>query len=280
MSERPISSSAAESFDRSAHVYDDHVAFNRAGARRLVAAVPEGRYPRLLDVACGTGFASLAAIPRLGVESIVGVDASAPMLEVFRGRLAEFPAVRADLRASDVLAMAVADGSADLVLCTMALHWFTERAAAVGVMARALAPGGVLGILAPGPRHDRETVESIRASGDPLLARLADSIESNQVEPEVLTGYLIAAGLEPLDVWTEARRRVVTTASYLSRLEAVASHLWADLPLAEQGRAVARMKELLEASAEGDDLYRYGFVKTFAVARAPAPAERAPIEAR
>jgi hypothetical protein len=31
---------AAESFDRSAQVYDGHVAVNRAGARRLVAPVP------------------------------------------------------------------------------------------------------------------------------------------------------------------------------------------------------------------------------------------------
>ncbi len=269
MSERPVSPSAAESFDRSAQVYDDHVAFNRAGAGRLVAAVPEGRYPRLLDVACGTGFASLAAIPRLGVESVIGADASAPMIEVFRERLAEFPAVRADLRASDVLGMAVEDGSVDLVLCTMALHWFTERAAAIAAMARALAPGGVIGILAPGPMHDRETVERIRAGGDPLLGRLADSIESNQVDPDVLTRYLADAGLEPVDVWTETRRRLVTTASYSARLEAVASHLWADLPVAEQEAVVARMRVLLETSADVEGGYRYGFVKTYAIARAP-----------
>ena len=54
---------AAESFDRSAQVYEGHFAVNRAGARRLVASVPEGRYPRLLDVGCWTGFASLEAIP-------------------------------------------------------------------------------------------------------------------------------------------------------------------------------------------------------------------------
>ena len=48
--ERPPPPAAAESFDRSAQVYDGHVAANRAGARRLVASIPEGRYPRLLDV--------------------------------------------------------------------------------------------------------------------------------------------------------------------------------------------------------------------------------------
>ena len=267
--ERPVSSFAPESFDRSAAVYDEHVPFNRAGARRLVASVPDSAYPRLLDVACGTGFATLAAIERLGVERVIGVDASAPMLDVFRERLAAHPRVSADLRACDVLEARVEDGSVDLALCAMALHWFPERAAAVALMARALAPGGVLGILAPGPRHDRETVELIRGAGDPQLGRLADSIVSNEVDPGVLTGYLQAAGLEPVDVWTETRRRVVPPAAYVARLEAVATHLWADLAPDQQADVLTRLRALLDAATGADGMHRYRFVKTFAIARAP-----------
>lgn len=250
-------------------MYDDHVAFNRSGAARLIASVPEGSYPRILDVACGTGFAALAAIPRLGVEEVVGIDASGPMVEVFRDRLRAFGHVRADLRVGDVLGLRVEDGSVDLALCAMALHWFAERAAAIAIMARSLAPGGVLAVLAPGPEHDRMTVERIRGSGDAHLGRLADAIEDNQVDPDVLTGYIVAAGLDPLDVWTETRRREVTPASYAARLEAVASHLWADLPTDGQAEVIGRMRALLEAHADPDGLYRYRFVKTFALARAP-----------
>ena len=268
--DRPVSPIAAESFDRSAQVYDDHVAFNRAGARRLVASIPERRYAHVLDVACGTGFAALEAIPRLAVEAVIGVDASAPMLDVFHERLARFPHVHADLRATDVLHMRVADGWADLVLCTMALHWFTERAAAVAAMARTLAPGGVIGILAPGPRHDGETVERIRRSGDAEIGLLADSIVSNQVDPAVLERYLSDAGLEPIDIWTETRQRVVAPDAYADRLEAVASHLWAHLPATDQADVITRMRTLLGGWADDDGLYRYRFVKTFAVARRPA----------
>lgn len=267
---RPDRSVAAGSFDRSAPVYDDHVAYNRSGAARLVASVPRGSYPRVLDVACGTGFAALEAIPRLGVEEVVGIDASAPMIEVFRERLRAHPRVGADLRVGDVLELRVDDGSIDLALCTMALHWFADRTAAVALMARALAPGGVLAVLAPGPGHDRMTVERIGAAGDAHLDRLADAIVDNEVDPLVLTGDIVAAGLEPADVWTETRSRSVTPASYAARLEAVASHLWADLPPDGQAEVIGRVRSLLEGCADADGLYRYRFVKTFAIARAPS----------
>lgn len=267
--ERPSSPDARESFDRSATVYDDHVAFNREGARRLVASVPEGRYPRLLDVACGTGFAALAAIPRLGVEHVIGVDASAAMVGVFRERLAAHPGVTADLRVCDVMRTEVPDGTVDLALCAMALHWFEERAAAVALMGRTLAPGGVLAVLAPGPEHDRETVERVRATGDDHLIRLADAIEANEVTPEALTRYLSGAGLEVLDLWTETRWRVTTAAAYGARLDAVASHLWSDLAPGDRAAVAARLHALLDGAAGPDGLYRYSFVKVFGVARAP-----------
>lgn len=266
--ERPVSPLAAESFDRSARVYDDHVAFNRAGAARLIASIPAGRYPRLLDLACGTGFAGLAAIRRLGVEHVTGSDASAPMIDVFRGHLAGVPGVAADLQVCDVLDTVVEEGRADLALCTMALHWFTERAAAIALMTRALRPGGVLGILAPGPAHDAATVARIRATGDADLGLLADSIESNQIDPGALHGYLRAAAAEPIDIWTETRARVVPPEAYSARLEAVASHLWAHLEAGAQADVVVRLRALLRASADADGGYRYRFVKTFAVARA------------
>lgn len=269
--EVPAFAGAPRSFDRSARVYDDHVAPNRSGALRLIRSFPEARYPRLVDVACGTGFATLAAIPRLGVEEVAAVDASAPMLEVLGERLAaDHPAVRARLHASDVLAMPVPDGWADAAVCTMALHWFTRRADAVREMARVLAPGGVLGILAPGPAHDGETVALIHGAGDPLMSRLADSIVSNQIDPGVLEGYLGAAGLDVLDVWTETRRRERPPDDYAARCEAVASHLWAELPPDEQAAVHDRLRRLYRAAVGADGLYRYGFVKTYALARRPA----------
>ena len=56
-------------------------------------------------------------------------------------------------------------------------------------------------------------------------------------------------------------------AAYGARMEAVASHLWRDLPADEHAAVVARMHALIAAAADGDGAYRYHFVKTFAIAR-------------
>ena len=259
----------ADSFDRSARAYDELVTRNREGCRRLVNSLPEREFTRLLDVGCGTGFATLDAIERRGVREVIGVDPSTGMLEVLGERLAAIPGVTGDLRAREVMDMGVDPGWADLVLSTMALHWFTDRPGAIQEMANALAPGGVLGILCPGEGHDRPTVDVFEATGDPLLARLPASILNNQVPVPDITRWITDAGLEPLDVWSETRYRVVDPQAVADRMEAVATHLWSDLPEQEQVDVMRRIRATFAAAADDDGMYRYRFVKTFVVAQRP-----------
>lgn len=235
-------------------------------------SLPDEPFARVLDVGCGTGFATMRVVERGGVREVVGVDSSPAMLEVFGEHLGGHPGVVADLRAATADATGVPDDWADLVLCTMALHWFPDRPAAIREMARALRPGGVVGILAPGDRHDRPTVDIIEATGDPLIIRLATSIVSNEIPVGWLTDQLADAGLEPVDVWAETRERAVPPDALADRMDAVATHLWADLPEDQQADVRHRAREVLRAAAGPDGLYRYQFVKTFAVARAPGAA--------
>jgi len=260
-----------ESFNRSAQIYDDHVAFNHAGAQRLIGALPHRAFPCVLDVACGTGFASLELIATRGTISVTGIDASQAMLDQFAAKLADHPGVEATLRAADVLAMGVAPESMDLVVCTMALHWFTDRGAAIREMAAALRPGGLLAILGPGPGHDAQFVAISRSAVPPILPELAASIVNNEIHPEVMREYLADAGLREIDLWVERRDRRVVPARYFDRMHAVASHLWAHRTPEDRDAHLARARAALD-DASVDGRYEYTFTKLLVIAEKPADA--------
>src|SRR3990172_9573752 len=94
----------ASQYDRNATRYDRAARFNAMAAERLVASIPDGDYASLLDVGCGTGFATLAALDRLDIGRVTCVDISAEMIEQARAKLSQRPSVRATFLVSDVMA--------------------------------------------------------------------------------------------------------------------------------------------------------------------------------
>ena len=80
-------------YDRNADRYDDVTRYNRDAAERLVRALPPEAYRSLLDVGCGTGFATMAMAERFAIEAVTGVDISAQMLGRMRAKLGDLPQV-------------------------------------------------------------------------------------------------------------------------------------------------------------------------------------------
>lgn len=118
----------------------------------------EGRPPRVLDVACGTGiFLSqlLGIFPDL---EAYGIDASADMLSVARARLAGFPQVhleQVEVDAGKTIHVSSASATFDLVTCTNALHSLPDPVGTLVGMRQLLTPGGHLvlsDIARPSPR--------------------------------------------------------------------------------------------------------------------------------
>lgn len=254
-------------YDHNADRYDDVTRYNRDAADRLVRSLPEQRYRSLLDVGCGTGYATVAMAARFRIATVTGVDVSAQMLQRMREKIDALPGVTADLHVADVLAMPVPDAAFDCVLASMALHWFPRRGDAIAAMAAALTQGGVLGIVAPGPGHDHEYTEVLRAVEPPVPAAVIDIFDTAQVHPDDTERQIAAAGLDPIDVWVERRRRRVPPDRYMARITTVGSHVWSQVM---EPDAQADMVERITAAvkrAAGPGGFEYTFTKTYAIAR-------------
>ena len=256
---------APEGFSKGAESYDAAVRHNIAGSERLVMSLPDGDYPRVLDVGCGTGFSSAAMLRRFEVEMLVGVDPADGMLEVFTSKLDTFSGVRIELRAEDVMEMSVADGAFDAVISAMALHWFPDKPGAVARMARALRPGGVMGILTAGRGGEDAWRELLERIGAPLA--WTGWFAENQRDVDEIAADLRAAGLEPIDVWMERRRRSTPPDAFMARTRAVAGHLLGNTP-----EGFSELDQRVEAALHaesGPDGFVYDYCKLFAVARRP-----------
>jgi SAM-dependent methyltransferase len=148
----------------------------------------------------------------------------------------------------------------------MALHWFRDRAAAIGAMGRALAPGGVLGLVAPGPGHDFEYTEVLRSVTPSVPPAVIDIFSIAQVFPDEVEDMLRGAGLTPLDVWVERRIRRVPPERYMARITAVGSHVWSSIMAPDEADAMVERITAAVARAAGPRGFEYTFTKTYAVA--------------
>lgn len=258
----------ASGWDRSAAAYDDVLDANRRGAERLVAALPEPPYRAVVDLGCGTGFASLAMARDAGARDLTGVDVSPAMTERYRERLSGLPGVRVRAVVGDMAAPPLPAACADAVVSTMALHWAPDRGAAVRAMAALLRPGGVLGVLCSGRGADGEYRDLIAGMSPPVPAELVEAYDRMQPAEGELDALVAAAGLEPVDVWVERRRRALPVDRFLARKHATESALVAHLPDGEREAAWARIADRVAAAA-GPDGFRFTFVKAYAVARRP-----------
>ncbi len=102
---------------------------------------------RVLDVGCGRGDAAISLGGDLGVTGeLVGVDASAAMLEVARQRGGEVPcAVRFSV--GDARSLDEADDSFDVVRSERTLQWLPEPGSVVAEFVRVLRPRGRLSLI-------------------------------------------------------------------------------------------------------------------------------------
>jgi SAM-dependent methyltransferase len=162
----------------------------------LIAATVR-RCDAVLDVACGTGFATRSAAAVAGPSARVeGVDVNPAM--VAQARLVANDS-EANIRWSEAsgLDLPFSDGEFDAVICQQGLQFFPDPAAGVGEMRRIAEPGGRVGVTV-WSAVERSPFFHQRAT---MLARHAGEVEANYSTTETqLHSWFNAGGFSEVDV--------------------------------------------------------------------------------
>jgi len=149
-------------FERAAGSYDRGAALQRQVADGLLERLGLVRFApeRVLDVGCGTGYASALLARRYPRAQVIGTDIAQSMLHCARKRAWwHRSAWRRRYVAGDAERLPFATAQIDLIVSNLTLQW-CDPAAAFAEFLRVLRPGGVLMFTTFGP----DTLKELRAA--------------------------------------------------------------------------------------------------------------------
>jgi SAM-dependent methyltransferase len=181
------------------------VVYRRRDILRRRALVHEalGAQPgdRVLDAGCGPGFYVAETLERVGPEgSVVGVDASAPMLALSAKRCEGHSNV--EFHEGDVTALPVGDADFDRALSVQVLEYVADIPGALAEVWRVLRPGGRVLIWdvdwATVSWHSRDPARMER-----FLAAWDEHLSDPSL-PRTLSAQLRAAGFEDVEMAAHA----------------------------------------------------------------------------
>ncbi len=140
-------------YDAMGRDYQDRAADSAYNAHydrpAVLTALGPVRGLRVLDAACGPGLYTQELVARGAV--VTAFDASPVMVDLARTRIADQAQVDHAVLGRP---LPYADGTFDLIVCALAIHYAADRAAAFTEFYRALRPGGALVISTQHPTTD------------------------------------------------------------------------------------------------------------------------------
>jgi SAM-dependent methyltransferase len=177
---------------------------------RLFAAAAISPGDRVLDIGCGCGETTITAATAAPGGSALGLDLSAPMLEVARQLAAEAGAANARFEQGDAQVYPLGPDRYDVAISKFGVMFFDDPAAAFANIAAGMRPGGRLAFLC---WQDDDRNEMF---GIPLKAFLACTTQlpapdrdSLFEDPLRVTELLNGAG------WTDVRTEAVNEQAWL-----------------------------------------------------------------
>lgn len=128
-------------FDVAASAYGRFMGrYSEPLADELVELAGVRRGMRAVDVGCGPGVLTSRLVDRLGADHVVALDPSPPFVAAARERC---PGV--DVRQGRAEQLPFEDGTFDLALAGLVVHFMSDPVAGLAEMARVVGSGGVVG---------------------------------------------------------------------------------------------------------------------------------------
>jgi trans-aconitate 2-methyltransferase len=158
----------------------------------------------ILDAGCGSGRLTELLIQRVPDGRVIGVDASASMIEAARERLGE----GIDLRVADLVDLDLGGDTVDVVFSTATFHWIADHDALFASLRHALRDGGRLVAQCGGAGNIASVHAAARQAGEEPAFR--SSFEGWRgpwtfATPEDTERRLAAAGFRDAHCWLAER---------------------------------------------------------------------------
>jgi trans-aconitate 2-methyltransferase len=213
----------------------------------------------VLDAGCGTGKTTQAILERLPNGRLIGVDASAAMIEEARTAIGDDP--RVELQIADLTQLDL-ENEADVVFSSATFHWILDHEALFGRLHAALRPGGRMETQCGGDGNISEIHRALDAlAGDERFAPYLRSEQRtwNFAGVGNTESRLARAGFEDVNVWLEPRPvtpqdpqgflRTVILPWHLERLPAALHDEFVDAVVSTQPRPLTVAYVRLNISA-------------------------------
>ena len=144
-------------FSRAAAGYDAAAVLQREVAKRMLERLElmRARPEVIVDIGCGTGYASAVLLKKYRKARLIGLDIAAPMLQIARKRVPWLSKIhhlhKIHWLCADAVCLPLADASCDMLFSNLMLQWCVEPDRLLAEFRRVLKPGGLLMFSTLGP---------------------------------------------------------------------------------------------------------------------------------
>jgi ubiquinone/menaquinone biosynthesis C-methylase UbiE len=184
----------------------DNIRFIHKPAERLIEHARLKAGQRILDVACGTGLATMAAAKVVGeTGKVIGIDIGSNWLEVAKEKAAATGQSNIDYRIGDAVSLEFNDNFFDAVICASSIFYFKEIPKALREWRRVLKTGGTVAFTGFGEKFWQPVLHPLGkclSKFDNLPPPVPFFTERTNT-PEKCRELMKTAGFEKSDIITE-----------------------------------------------------------------------------